>query len=106
MYIIKAEPYENGSRPPLQTWHGNSAPKGYLLCGDEYQSVFYSTTPAGFVNIKSENGVITEMSVNREAYDAYVSANPAGEAETPIDYDSVLLDHDYRLLCLEMGISE
>ncbi len=106
MYIIKQESHENGSRPPLQTWKGDKAPKGYLLCGDEYQSVFYSTEPAGFVNIKSENGAVTEMSVNREAYDAYVLAHPVTEAETPIDYDTVLLDHDYRILCLEMGINE
>lgn len=81
MYIITLAPQEDGGRPALQTWDEITPPEGYALCPEEYHDVFYSTNPAGFVNIEVEDGVVTAMEVNQEAYDAYVAANPA-EPET------------------------
>lgn len=76
MYIIKRNAYENGIRPPLQTWSKPTPPEGYAFCPEEFFGVFYSTTPAGFVNITVENDVVTAMEVNQEALDAYIASLP------------------------------
>ena len=83
MYIIQLNPSPAGSRPPLQAWHKDAAPDGYALCPDEFRDIFYSTSPAGFVNITVEDGVVTAMEVNQTALDAYIAAMP--EEETPTD---------------------
>ncbi len=79
MYIIKIKSYEDGSRPPIQTWNRATPPTGYAVCPDEFYSVFYSTDPAGFVNIEVENDVVTSMEVNQEALDAYLASLPEPE---------------------------
>lgn len=80
MFIIKIEPNVNGSRPPMQSWHSATPPEGFALATDVQKDVFYSTTPAGFVNItvKEENGVkvIDTIEVNQEALDAYKATLP------------------------------
>ena len=52
MYIIKIKAKENGARPPIQTWNKPTLPEGYAVCPDEFYRIFYSTDPAGFVNIE------------------------------------------------------
>lgn len=87
MFIIKIDANANGSRPPMQSWNSATAPEGFALATDAQKDVFYSTTPAGFVNItvKEENGtkVIDTIEVNQEARDAYKATlpNPADSAK-------------------------
>lgn len=76
MYIVKLETYDNGSRQPLLSWENTTAPNGFALCPDEFFDVFYSTSPAGFVNITVENDTVTAMEVNWDAYNKYVEENP------------------------------
>ena len=80
MFIIRIEPNANGSRPPMQSWNGATSPEGFALATDDQKDVFYSTTPAGFVNItvKEENGVkvVDTIEVNQEALDAYKATLP------------------------------
>ena len=80
MFIIKIEANANGSRPPMQSWNKTSAPEGFALATDAQKDVFYSTVPAGFVNIavKEENGtkVVDAIEVNQEALDAYKATLP------------------------------
>ena len=71
MYIIQNEAFENGSRPPLHTWNSETIPEGYAICPDAFYDVFYSTTPAGFVNITVAGGTVMAMTVNQDALDAY-----------------------------------
>ena len=110
MYIIKKNPYENGSRPPIQTWQHKTLPEGYAVCPDEFYLVFYSTTPAGFVNIELDDDVVTAMEVNQEALDAYIASlpepEPAPEPEptTQDETDAILVDHEYRITLLELGV--
>ena len=84
MYIIQIEPYESGARPPLQTWDNQAIPDGYAICPDAFYDVFYSTTPAGFVNITVEDGRVTAMTVNQEALDKYIAEHPAEPDEPGI----------------------
>ena len=76
MHIIKIKANENGARPPIQTWNKPTPPDGYAVCPDEFYGVFYSTTPAGFVNIEVENGVVVGMTVNDSALEAYIASIP------------------------------
>ena len=80
MFIIRIEANANGSRPPMQSWNGATPPEGFALATDTQKDVFYSTTPAGFVNItvKEENGVkvVDTIEVNQEALDAYKATLP------------------------------
>lgn len=80
MFIIRIEANANGSRPPMQSWNNDTAPDGFALVTDAQKDVFYSTTPAGFVNItvKEENGakVVDTIEVNQEALDAFKATLP------------------------------
>lgn len=71
--IIKISANENGSRPPLQDWNYEILPNGYAWCPDEFVSVFYSTSPAGFVNISTDGEFVVDMSVNETALNEYIS---------------------------------
>ena len=80
MFIIRIEANANGSRPPMQSWNSATAPEGFALVTDAQKDVFYSTTPAGFVNItvKEVNGVkvVDTIEVNQEALDAFKATLP------------------------------
>ena len=76
MYIIKIKANENGARPPIQTWNKPTPPDGYAVCPDEFYRIFYSTNPAGFVDIEVENGVVVGMTVNDAALEAYIASIP------------------------------
>lgn len=80
MYIIRIKANEDGSRPGLQSWNSANQPDGYAFCDDEQMAVFYSTTPAGFVDItiKEVEGykVVDTIAVNQAAVDAWVEAHP------------------------------
>lgn len=77
MYIIQLNANADGSRPAIQSWDESwDIPEGYAVCPEEFHEVFYSTTPAGFVNITVEDNVVTAMEVNQAAYDAYVAEHP------------------------------
>ena len=80
MFIIRIEANANGPRPPMQSWNNDTAPEGFALATDAQKDVFYSTTPAGFVNItvKEGNGakVVDTIEVNQEALDAYKATLP------------------------------
>ena len=81
MYIIRIEANENGSRPPLLEWHDSIVPNGYALCPQEFYDIFYSTSPAGFVNIEIARGSVKSMTINQEALDAYIASLPEPEPE-------------------------
>ena len=75
MYIIKKTANKNGSRPPLQIWKKRSIPNGYAICPEEFYDVFYSTSPAGFVNITVDNDIVTSMEVNQTALNEYIASH-------------------------------
>lgn len=80
MFIIQKEANPNGSRPPLQSWNSATLPQGYAWITDEFKDIFYSTTPAGFVNItieQSEHGdFVSNVTINQEALDAFKATLP------------------------------
>ena len=80
MFIIKIEASPNGSRPPLQSWSNIVPPDGFAFLTDAQKDVFYSTVPAGFVNITVEEreGIkyVVSIEVNQEALDAFKATLP------------------------------
>ena len=80
MFIIQIEANPSGSRPPLQSWNSATLPEGYAWITDEQKDIFYSTTPAGFVNItvEEQDGVkyVASIEVNQEALDAFKATLP------------------------------
>ena len=80
MYIIQIQPSPSGSRPPLQFWSSETPPEGYAFLTDEQKDVFYSTIPAGFVNITVEERegakYVNTIAVNQEALDAFKATLP------------------------------
>ena len=80
MYIIERQAGKWGERPPLQQWSGKTPPRGCALCPNEFFGVFYSTDPAGFVDIAVEGDTVTAMTVNRAALETYVAAHPELDA--------------------------
>ena len=80
MFIIRIEANSVGSRPPLQSWYGATPPDGYAFLTDEQKDIFYSTTPAGFVNVTivEQEGInyVASIEVNQEALDAYKATLP------------------------------
>ena len=100
MFIIRIEANANGSRPPMQSWNGATPPEGFALVTDAQKDVFYSTTPAGFVNItvKEENGtkVVDTIEVNQEALDAFKSTLP-----DPVDSAKAEKIAEIKMACEE-----
>lgn len=92
MYLIQLEANPSGSRPPLQSWLSETAPSGYALCPDEFFRTFYSTTPAGFVEITTADGVVTAMTVNQTALDAYIADHPPQPKPEPEPTADEVLD--------------
>ena len=80
MYIIQIEANPSGSRPPLQSWNSATLPEGYAWITDEQKDIFYSTTPAGFVNItvEEQEGIkyVSSIEVNQDALDAFKATLP------------------------------
>ena len=80
MYIIQIEANPSGSRPPLQSWNSATLPEGYAWITDEQKDIFYSTTPAGFVNItvEEQEGIkyVSSIEVSQDALDAFKATLP------------------------------
>lgn len=87
MYIIKIEASENGARPPLQSWASPNQPDGFAFCDEAAKDVFYSTTPAGFVDIsiKEIDGYkwVDSIEVNQAAVDKWNEEHPVTPEPDP-----------------------
>ena len=89
MKIIKIESYPNGARPPIQAWSRIIPPIGYaIIPNDMDTSVFHEHN--GFVNITIEDGVVTEMTANTEAWEEWKASLPTVEAKHEATTDDIL----------------
>lgn len=83
MKIIQAEATEIGYRPPIQTWTMDFVPKGYVSLDDGVDTRIYYNA-MGFVELILENGIVTGMTANEAAYQAYLAALPPEEVSDPV----------------------
>ena len=97
MNIIQINANENGGRPPLQSWHGEP-PAGYALVLDTLDtSVFYNFM--GFVTLELDGSIVTAMTGNQEALDAYKASLPEPVEPPPTTEERVAaLEAENKLL--------
>lgn len=103
MYV-KNEPNEFGN-------HGNPSSimtNGMAEIPDNLLLKYTETL--GFANLAIVEGVVTDVEINQEAYDAYQESLPEPEPQpdpmTQDEIESMLLDQEYRLLLLEYVLEE
>ena len=76
MNIIKLEPSTTGYRPPVQSWSGYGIPEGYIEVPDSVDTSAMQTH-MGFVDLAiDEDGVLTAITGNDAAYQAYLASLP------------------------------
>ena len=97
MYIIEIKENEENGYSPIQTWDKETPPEGYAIISEEQRALFYSTDPAGFVNItvKDEDGVkvVDTIKINEKALKAYQASMPsATDIAKKIKIDEIAQD--------------
>lgn len=84
MYYIQKEPTANGNHGnPTSALFPNSVSLPDALLTD------YINTK-GFCNITVEGGVVTALTANQEALDAYLKEHPEVEPEKPVTVEELL----------------
>lgn len=104
MYYIKNDA-ENGS-------HGNPAStyySGAVGLPDELLDDYIATM--GFARLTVEGETVVSLERDDEAYEAYLSGHPEPEPVEPEptpdeDRDAMLVDLEYRVTLLELGVNE
>jgi hypothetical protein len=82
MYIIRDKQDKFGRYTTFQVWNSEIIPECCFECPYSFKDTFFLTDPGGFVNIEADkNKVITKMTVNTEAYNAYLASLPEPEPE-------------------------
>ena len=103
MHIIKLCPESNGAHGN-QTWHKNDVPDGYAEISEQFLSTWEQYKP--FVTITVEDGEITSMIDNPEARAAQDAADVVQAPQTApeIAMMSMVIDHEFRIIMMEMGV--
>lgn len=102
--IIQKQPNASGAYPAPQTWNSNVPPSGYAII-DLDMTEFYAYN--GFVTLTIEGDTVTEYAPNVEAWEEWKASLPAPEEPVPTfeeDATAMLVDHEYRLALLEVGL--
>jgi hypothetical protein len=108
MKIIRKQPNTSGSYPAPQTWNSNIPPSGYAFISDTVDTEdFYSHN--GFVTLIINGDTVTGYTVNVAAWEEWKANLPDPAENEPTeeeDTSAMLIDHEYRLTLLELGLSE
>ena len=94
MNIIQSKANPSGSRPPVQSWGGTEPPEGYLQVPDGVDSSAMQEC-GGFVTLTVEDGVLTAITGDKEAYQAYLDSLPEPEEPEPTREDRLRADLDF-----------
>ena len=100
MYFIRKDG-ENLGNPMWQMFDG------CVMLPDELLDAYLDTM--GFCTVTTdEENTVTAVTVDQAALDAYKAAHPAAKPEPTEADDSaaMLVDHEYRLTLLELGLNE
>ena len=106
MNIININPTTSECTYSIQSWNKSEPPNGYAIVPDEIDLTdFYAYN--GFVTLTIENNILTSYIPNVEAWEYWRASLPEPEPEQPTaqeDTDAMLVDHEYRLTLLELGV--
>ena len=100
MYFIRKDG-ENLGNPMGQMFDG------CVMLPDELLGAYLDTM--GFCTVTTdEENTVTAVTVNRTALDAYKAEHPETKPEPTEEDDNaaMLVDHEYRLTLLELGLNE
>lgn len=113
MRIIPKNANPSGAYPPIQEG-ASRLPDGFAVWPDTLDTaVFYEYN--GFVNLTIEQvdkvDTVTAVEPNTEAWEAWKASLPEeteqeAEPSAQDDTDSMLVDHEYRITLLELGITD
>lgn len=98
MRIVEIQPLGNGAHRN-QTGTFRTIPEGWAAIPDG--TAIPDTFP--FVDIAAENGIVTSI-VAGEVPEPEPAPEPEPTARD--DVDAMLIDHEYRLALLELGLTE
>lgn len=105
MNIIRKEPNFAGDFPSTRQWNNPIPPTGYYEVADSCDTSAIQTH-AGFIKRTIVNNVVTEITGDDAAYQAWKAAHPTITQVSPeTDRDNMLVDHEYRLTILELGVN-
>lgn len=104
MYYIKSKPNNSGNYGnPSTTQFENS-----LKLHDELLSDYIKCK--GFIIPTVEGNHVANFKVNQEALNAYLAEHPdvpeVTEPTAEDDIAAILVDHEYRLSLIELGVNE
>lgn len=103
MKYIRATPNPSGAYPAPQS---NPFP-GSIALTDEQAATLIQYN--GFVDVTKIGDTVT-VTPSTEAWEAWKASLPAAEPDpkptAEDDRDAMLLDHEYRLMLLELGVEE
>lgn len=99
MQIIEIKALENGAHRN-QSGTFNSVPDGWAVIPDNM--AIPETFP--FVDVEVKNGVVKKMTagVVPEIQEMPVDTTPTAQDDT----DAMLIEHEYRITMLELGVNE
>lgn len=111
MKIIRAAPNEVGAYPPIQEIDGDHVPDGMALWPDDLSTEeFYAYN--GFVTLDIQDGVVCGCIPNTETWETWKAEQhetesfPSPEPSEADDMAALLVDHEYRLTLLELGLMD
>lgn len=109
MKIIKKAPRRRGNYAPMQSWEAQwPVPEGYAVVPEGLDTeAFYAHN--GFVKITVEDGAVTAMEPDTEAWEAWKASLPEESADTAeVSTEELLLemavDHEARICAIELGV--
>ena len=122
MKIIPLAANPSGAYPPIQTGNYAAVPEGMAVWPDTLSTDdFYAYN--GFVTLTVEEltipvgeepsiiPTVTACTPNTEAWEAWRASlpeetEPAEEPTAQDDTDAMLVDHEYRITLLELGVTD
>ena len=84
----------------------SSAARGLVQFPDAFLDTFLAYN--GFVTLTIENNTVTAIEPNAEAWEAWKAEQPEPVEPEPTpqeDTDAMLVDHEYRITLLELGVT-
>lgn len=103
--IIRKQPNPSGAYPAPQSWNGKP-PEGHALITLD-MTEFYAYN--GFVTLDIEGDTVTAYAPNIESWEEWKASLPEPTEPEPTaeeDTAAMLVDHEFRLTMLELGLFE
>ena len=102
MRIIKSTASDDGAYGMIIIQSGTTLPDGYLQVADGVE-----LSCGGFGTLTVEDGIVTAFTPDVEAWERWQAEHPAPEPQPTAeeDRDAMLVDLEYRLTLLELGVN-